>query len=313
MTNDISVLDAILATTEARHSYDSMADWFKNFNLKTRQFESSVDRAILGGRLSQNLSFAFASGYQSAVESLFSNNEPDYLLSSLCVSEDKGNRPRHMETTLVETDGLKVLNGSKKFVSGASDSQLMYVACKVGSDQDGRAILKVVSLASDTPGVTITPLPTLPFIPGVSHGKVSFDQVEISQVQVLSGDGYAKYIRPFRTYEDLHVLAAVLGFRIGQAIDSSWGEEAVQAHLSLVLSLQALNQCSLTSATSHIGLASCRDELNRLIDMYDAKFEANDVSGFEAWKRDRMILNVAKGAHEKRTSSAWDQIVTYKP
>tara|TARA_R110001592_G_scaffold67059_1_gene205880 strand:+ start:56614 stop:56973 length:360 start_codon:yes stop_codon:yes gene_type:complete len=47
-----------------------MKAWFEDFNCQTRCFVQPIDRAILGGRFSLNVSFAFASDYQSAIEAL---------------------------------------------------------------------------------------------------------------------------------------------------------------------------------------------------------------------------------------------------
>ena len=52
----------------------------------------------------------------------------------------------------------------------------------------------------------------LPFVPEISHGTVAFSDVPVDSGSILPGDGYSEYIKPFRTIEDLHVFAAILGF-----------------------------------------------------------------------------------------------------
>ena len=308
----MSLIETLLTTSAARQTHTSMAAWFDAFNQNVRGFDSSIDRAIMGGRLSKNMSFAFASGYQSALESLFSRGQSALPLASLCVTEEGGVRPKDIKTTLFQQEGGDyVVNGQKKFVSGANDSQHIFVACNNGVDVNGRGVIKVVSIPSTAKGIEIIALPTLPFIPLVSHGKVILDNVEVGQADILSGDGYSNYVKPFRTYEDLHVLAAILGFRLGEAIESRWGDDSIQAHLPLILSLQALSSLMpLQSPAAHISLAACREELKRLIALFDDRFEANDSSAYIDWKRDKLLLSVANKANEIRTNNAWKDIST---
>jgi len=288
-----------------------MALWFDAFNTQTRQFEASVDRSILGGRLSENLGFAFTSGYQSAIEALFGTEK--IVLSSLCVTEAKGNHPRSIETSLIEEEGRLSLIGKKQFVSGAGDTELMYVACKderfgEGYDDQGRPIIKLVAVSAFQERVEIEQMPELGFIPEVSHGKVSFDQVEVFAPQILEGDGYIDYVKAFRTYEDLHVLAAIVGFRLGEALEFKWRRESVEAHLSLILSLRDLSFMPLNEPAAHIALAGCRAQLKSLIEKTDSEFQASNASGFKCWQRDQVLLSVASKAHETRTQRAWASI-----
>jgi len=306
----MSLIETLLTTSEARQTHLSMEAWLIDFNQTVRGFDSSIDRAILGGRLSKNMSFTFASGYQSAIEAMFSPDQSTLPLASLCVSEENGVRPNDINTKLEEKNGKVYLSGQKKFVSGANDSQHIFVACNNGVDIKGRVNIKVVSLPSSTNGIEIIALPTLPFIPLVSHGKVILENVEIGESDVLPGDGYSNYVKPFRTYEDLHVLAAVVGFRLGEAIESQWGEDSIQAHLPLILSLQALSKMPLQSPAAHISLAACRNELKRLIALFDDRFEANNSSAYSEWQRDQMILNVASKASNIRTQNAWKGILS---
>ena len=220
MTNASLLIETLLTNTLQRKSFDSMAAWFEAFNAQTRRFESSIDRAILGGRLSLNVGFAFTSGYQSAIESLFlgdSLKDGELALSSLCVSEVKGNHPRAIETRLYQDGGRLFIDGNKQFVSGACDAQMIYVACRdetmgTGFDDEGRPKLKVVAIPTQSHGVVIQAMPALGFMPEISHGKVRLAEVEIFGHQILDGDGYLAYVKAFRTYEDVHVLAAIVGY-----------------------------------------------------------------------------------------------------
>lgn len=285
-----------------------MAQWFKDFNQQSRQFERSLDRAILGGRLSENVSFSFAAAYQSAIESLFQTD--DILLSSFCVSEEKGNHPRDIHTKLFYESGNLVISGTKQFVSGANDSQRLYISCRDerssdGIDTLGRPILKMIVLPAFIAGLQIQEMPALGFIPEVSHGRVFLDHVEVSENQILKGDGYLAYIKAFRNHEDLHVLAAITAYRLGEAIEASWPKEIVENHISLILALRSLADMDLNQSSAHIALAACRSQLELLITQTNAIFEKLNPKAYQLWKRDKVLLNIAKAAHQKRTEGAW--------
>lgn len=306
------LLNILLSPATRSQTFTSMAQWFHVFNQQVRRFELSLDRALLGGRLSENLSYAFAAGYQSAIEALF---QPQALeLSSFCVSESKGNHPRAIEARLTVEDGQLHLSGYKSFVSGAGDAQRLYIACldqRIGHglDAEGRPIIKVVSLAADQPGVEIESLPPLGFVPEVAHGKVRLNNVLLEPEALLPGDGYLNYVKAFRTYEDVHVLAAVTAYRLGEAIKARWPDQLVQSHLPIILGLRSLTQMDLQQPSAHIALAAVRSQLESLIQQTDSYFLKGNPEAFAAWQRDKVLLNVASKAHQKRTETAWKAFI----
>jgi acyl-CoA dehydrogenase len=163
--SDVDRLVNILLTGSlVRKTFGSMAAWFKDFNEQTRPFIMPIDRAIIGGRLSLNVGFAFASAYQSAIEALF--QPQDSRLSSFCVTEEKGNHPRDIQTRLFIESGQLLISGSKKFVSGANDSQRLFIAGRDerdsnGLDKQGRPVLKMVELCTPSKGLKIEEMPAL--------------------------------------------------------------------------------------------------------------------------------------------------------
>jgi hypothetical protein len=294
-----------------------MAQWFTYFNQQTRQYPMSIDRAILGGRCSLNVGFAFAAGYQSAIEALFCSSEPEGpQLSSFCVTELKGNHPSAIEASLYETEGKLFVDGHKRFISGANDAQVIYVVCRdqrFGDDFEerntsaplARAVLKVVKIPTNHSGVNIEAMPALGFVPEVSHGQVHLDHVALSETQILSGDGYSAYVKAFRSHEDLHVLAAITAYRLGEAIDFEWGSQLVEAHLSLLVSLRAISFMPLSEPGSHILLSATRQQLMQLIAQSNAIFEAKSPDSFLCWQRDQVLLDLANKAQHARTEKAW--------
>ena len=83
-------------------------------------------------------------------------------------------------------------------------------------DAQGRNALRMVRVPTDAPGVTLAPS-SAPFVPEIPHAEVTLDHVHVATDAVLPGDGYTEYVKPFRTVEDAHVHAALLGYLIGIA------------------------------------------------------------------------------------------------
>jgi hypothetical protein len=65
----------------------------------------------------------------------------------------------------------------------------------------------------------------MPLIPEVTHGVVDFTNASISPENVLPGDGYASYMKVFRTIEDIHVNAAILGHCTMSGLRNDWEAE----------------------------------------------------------------------------------------
>lgn len=310
MSDADCLIETLLSPSLERKTFGSMADWFESFNQQTRGFSQPIDRAMLGGRLSLNVGFAFAAAYQSAIEELF--KPQDILLSSFCVTEDQGNHPRAIESRLFEDAGKLYLSGHKKFVSGANDSQQLYIACRDeregnGFDAQGRPIIKMIATKAQTKGLEIQAMPALSFVPEVSHGTVKLNKVQITEDHICLGDGYLSYVKAFRSYEDLHVLAAITAYRLAEAIEGKWPIDILEAHISLILAIRSLSDMNLNKPAAHIGLAACRTQLDELITSTNTLYKKSNPESYKNWSRDQVLLNIAKTAHEKRTQAAWDK------
>jgi hypothetical protein len=307
--------EQLLSHSINRCHYTSTPEWHQNFMQTTESAASTLEQAALGGRYSTNMSYAFSAGYQSAIQSLF---KPETrALASLCITEKDGNHPRNIKSTLIKHKDSWQLNGSKSFITGAKHAEQLYIAvtepstpeeCKNEEAINARPTIKMLAIAANLPGIEIKTMPPLPFVPEVSHGIATFEHVDIKAEQILAGDGYTQYVKPFRTHEDIHILAAVIGFRIGEAINSNWSQSSIEAHLMLLSCLLSLSTNNLTDPTTHILFSGCRTQFSNLIQQTDDEFKKNNLEGFSDWKRDKALLEIASKAHKVRTQRAWNQI-----
>ena len=236
---------------------------------------SSGERALAGGRASDRLGFAFASGYQAAAERLFGRG----LRTALCATEAGGNHPRRIDTRLVGDE----VTGEKTFVTLGTHADRLAVVARAG-ERDGRPALKVVLVDAAAPGVRVHPLPALPFVPEIPHARLTLDG---ARGEVLDGDGYVQVLKPFRTVEDIHVHLGLLGLL--QRYAPSGGVDAVADAL-----VDLAEQPPLDPAV-HLALAEALDQTRALV---------ATPPPVPFWERDRPLLDIASKAREARRRRA---------
>jgi acyl-CoA dehydrogenase len=299
----------LLAHPLDRAPQPTLADWQRVVALTTADhddsFELPVERAVVGGLLADRLSYAFFAGYQAALSRLFPELESG-TVGALCVSERGGGHPAAVQTTLTETpDGWR-LNGEKTFVTSAAEAQVYLIAAKAGADAQGRARLKIVRVSRSAPGVTLTVLPPLDFVPEVSHGGLRLESAVPDAV--YPEDGYASYIKPFRTVEDLHVFAASLAHLLRIARLSTWDHAVQEQILALLATLISLAQTDPASPVVHLALAGLLRQRDALLAACEPLWSKTEPETAALWRRDRKLLLIAESVREKRTTAAWERI-----
>lgn len=252
---------------------------------------TTIDRAIERGRRADRLGHAFIGGYAAAISCL----DPgigERELGALCATEDGGGHPRAIKTTLV--DG--VLNGTKHFVSGGSTATQLLVVAKIG-ERDGRPELKVARIAARAPGVKIDDLPPLDFVPEIPHGSVIFTNARVDAV--LEGDGYARYLKSFRTIEDLHVFAAIAACLVANGAKQETAER-LEATLAAI---RQLGRQDPSSPDTHVALAGVLAIAREAIAAMDLSAFSDDFR--QRLQRDQPLLKIAEKVREQRRAKAW--------
>jgi hypothetical protein len=156
----------------------------------------------------------------------------------------------------------------------------------------------------DAPGVSLTPLPSLPFVPEIGHATVRFDAAPVEER--LEGDGWVDYVLPFRTIEDIHVHLAFVAHVIACSSRFGWPREVVERGLSILASLRTLAGSAPRSPMTHLALAGAIDLTTHLVESLDWSL-APDADR-ERWLRDRALLSVASRARGKRLERAWESL-----
>lgn len=263
---------------------------------------SPWEAAVRGGALADRLGHAFAAGYEAALAALIPSRDHTRP-TALCATEAGGAHPRAIATAI--THGA--LSGEKAFVTLGAHAQDLYVLAKVGEGE--RPKLALVRVDRDAEGVVVTELPPLPFVPEVPHARVRFEGV--ARFELLPGDGWDDYVRPFRTVEDVHVHAALLAWLAATGVRHGWPREAIERACALLLSTRELSGRDPSSPATHIALAGAIELTRALVDDLEPAWASAPSAERERWSRDRPLLEVASKARAARLERAWQRLADH--
>jgi acyl-CoA dehydrogenase len=302
-----AVLSAVLAPPPIR-TFDGAAAWWADHLERTRQIERPIDRAIVGATVVDRLGFAFAGGYAAALSALVPSL-PRETLASLAATEDGGAHPRAIATELTKDGDALVLSGKKRWVTlGPDGGVVLVVARKAESAGKERPELVVVRVPSSAAGVTVTPLAHMPFVPEIPHAEISFDRVRVAAGDVLPGDGYERYLKPFRTVEDLHVHAALLAWLSAIGARAAWPMPVRERLVSLLVAARALSSEDPSSAVTHVALGGVIATAQALLTELDPLWASAPEETRTLFARDRALLSVAGKARAARLAKAWTRL-----
>lgn len=281
---------------------DTLEAWWQATR-NTREVEqATARRALIGGVLADRLGFAFAAGYQAALQALVGQLDG---ITSLCVTETAGNRPQDMTTTLRAIGPERYeLTGKKRWATGGPLAKTLLVAAATGTDASGKNKLRVVRIPARLPGVRMIPT-SAPFIPEVPHCEIELEQIEVTSADLLPGDGFDDYVKPFRTIEDTHVHAALLGYIISVARRVGVSRELIEQLLACTLSICAIAEGDPRSPTMHVALAGALQQIAHFVGEIELRWEDEEGPEWTRWQRDRTLLRVAGAARAARRDRAW--------
>jgi hypothetical protein len=233
---------------------------------------------------------------------------PAGSVAALCATEEGGVHPRAIQTRLVEAAAGYELTGRKKWGTVASAASWLLVVATTG-EQAGVNRLRVVRVRPDAPGVTLHPATTA-FVPEVPHAEVALDRVAASEADLLPGDGYDRYLKPFRTIEDIHVHGAITGYLIGVIRRCGLPREILERLLVQAAALRSLAQADPAAAANHVALAGVLDAGHELIAELEPLWATPGDAEWARWQRDRPLLGVAGAARLQRRDRAWQQLLS---
>ena len=305
------ILDRVLrAPVPPVHA--SIAAWWAVHRAEVRGLPT-IARAMIGGASADRLSWAFAAGYGAALRALV----PDALLgeedlAALAATEERGAHPKGILTELRrDAAGALSLHGKKRWVTMAPEAQWLFVVARdvaAPPSASDRPVLRVVRVARAAAGVTVQTLPPTPFVPEIPHAEIALDAVAVGAGDVLPGDGYDRYLKPFRTIEDIHVHAAALAW-LGALARRPGFADAPVARISAVLAaLHALARADPSAPTPHVALAGAIAGTESLLSDLDADWARAPAEVRARWDADRALFGVAGKVRAQRTARAFERL-----
>ncbi len=308
----------MLTAPATRVPHANLASW--TVHLEQCPFRGFVERALWGGFHADRLGYAFAAGYGAALARLFDHAASAQRLSTsrpfpdpplrgpiaLAATETGGAHPRAIATRLDKQGGALHLHGEKTFVTLASVADELLVVASRGVEADGKNRLRLVRVPARARGVTTTPRPETPFAPEIPHAIVGFEGVVVEDRDVLPGDGYDVWLKPFRTIEDVHVLAATIGYLAGVGRNHAWPRATLAEIASTALALIDGGARDPSAPLTHVILEGLFATVRRLLATLDwDKVEPEERA---RWHRDAPLMLVAENARAARAEAAWKRL-----
>ncbi|HEY6459514.1 MAG TPA: hypothetical protein VIY73_05160, partial [Polyangiaceae bacterium] len=142
--------------------------------------------------------------------------------------------------------------------------------------------------------------------PEIAHARAIFDRVRVDSGEVLPGDGYDAFLKPFRTIEDAHVMAAVLAWSVGVARAAAWDRAWTEEALAVLLAWRSLGEAPPSDPATHVAVAGSIAATKRLLDA--GAWEGTDRRTRLGWERDRALLGVASTVRAARLEAAWGAV-----
>ena len=317
------VLDQLMTGSHTPAPIAGVPDWWVGHEQACAGVRLPVHRAILGGFCADRLGYAFASGYREALCAAIADAGADKL--ALCASEERGAHPRFIECRLEPDgpDGARLLTGTKSYVTLGPHADGYIVIASTGHSADGQNQLAAVRIPRGRSGIALTELPPTPFVPELPHARIAFDRVPVRADEVLPGDGYEHYLKPFRTIEDIHVMAAACAWLVQVGRRSGWPTALVEAFVAVLVTFAGLaaalgepaeNRPALAAAkpalapSLHVALAGALAQMARALAATEAHWADVDHETRARWQRDQRLLSVAGKARTRRREVAWQRL-----
>ena len=273
------------------------ADWLAAHREATAGLDDSVLRALAGGGAADRPAWAFASGYIEALRRMVPAVGDRAV--ALAATEAGGVHPRAIATRLA---GGRV-DGVKRFVTLAGACQAAVVIASEG-EAEGKNRLAAVLVPLDRAGVSLEALPPTAFAPEVPHAAITFRAVAVEPSERLPGDGYADYLKPFRTVEDIHVMAAISAWLAAVFARTPGGAAHVEELAVLAAALVALGRLDPRAAATHRALGGALAGIEQALIRAEPLWAAAPAEARRQWERDRPLLRVASSARGERLSRA---------
>ena len=289
---------------------DGLQAWCEQWRQLAAERHDPVGLALRGGFAADRVGWAFAAGYQSALRQLIQVNGgtvDDHELLAMCATEAGGNRPRDIETRLVDNGpGGITVTGRKTWTTLGSACTGLLVVGRVDGGENDRPALKIARVDTHAQGVSLVKKPPLDFVPEVPHVAAVFDGAEAEAL--MPGDGYSDFVKPFRTVEDTFIALAVQAWLVREGRARGWPRSFLESLTASLAGLAAVAAQPAGAPATHVALAGALARTNDLYQQADALWADERDAAAERWRRDRPLFQVAGKPRAMRAQRAWESL-----
>lgn len=290
---------------------DGLQAWCEQWRRLAAERHDPVGLALRGGFAADRVGWAFAAGYQSALRQLIQVNGgtvDDHELLAMCATEAAGNRPRDIETRIVDNGpGGVTVTGRKTWTTlGSACTGLLVVGRVDGGGENGRPALKIARVDTHAQGVSLVEKPPLDFVPEVPHVAAVFDGAKAEAL--MPGDGYSDFVKPFRTVEDTFIALAVQAWLVREGRARGWPRSFLESLIASLTGFAAVAAQPAGAPATHIALAGALARTNDLYQQADALWTGEQDAAAERWRRDRPLFQVAGKPRAMRAQRAWESL-----
>lgn len=288
-----------------------LSHWWETWERLAPATSDPAARAIGGGFLADRVAWAFASGYQAALRALVPGLPWD-TMAAFCVTEVGGGRPQDIRTTIrPQRDGMVLIDGAKRWTMLGNDRGTLLVvgAIPTNASTDAPSPLRVAQVPVPSPGLAITPISSMPFIPELPHATIAMSSLQLPMEALLPGDGYTGYIKPFRTHEDIQVRLAVLAYLLREARSRRWPQTFVETLVAAIALFAQLATQDVAAPETHVVLAGALQLGEQICEDAGPLWAmGGDTEAASRWNRDAALFQLNHGARQRRAARAWEKL-----
>lgn len=304
----IAAIEHCLRADPGAQPIETVAQWWPGWVELRARHAAPIECAIASGFAADRLAWAFAGGFQAALRALLPAL-PNDQLTALCITEETGNRPRDIQTTITQrADGSLSISGAKRWSTLGLDSDVLLVVGRMAGGSEGeRQQFQVARVPSGSAGLTLQPMPPTRFVPEVAHAQVTLDDVRLPASALLPGDAYESCVKPFRTIEDTYVTAGVLAYLLREARARAWPATLRERLVAVLATLASLATAPNDPAT-HVALEGALQWIHQLYEEAGALWATAADEAAARWQRDSGLFKVAGTARVLRAARAWERL-----
>lgn len=311
------IADALASQPAAVAPIERVDQWWPVHRALAARHRAPFALSVAGGLAADRAGWAFASAYQAALRALVPGL-PDDLVAAFCVTEATGNRPRDIHTVFRDAgNGRLAITGAKRWSTLGPGSTLLLVvghASAASDAPDARSTLKVAPVPAEAPGVVVEAMPPTAFVPEVPHARIRLEEVQVPADSLLPGDGYDRYVKPFRTIEDTHINAALMAWLLREARVRGWPPAFSERLLGALAALEHVSTMDPASPACHLALTGALDWCQSLYAQAGPLWEAcGDEAAAGRWTRDAALFGMASTVREQRALRAWERLARHAP